>query len=642
MKRVEPKVFLVAYTEMNDEAVKAWLDHVGGLKVLDYITGDPGEQSIELAGRNCYRSFDVGLNPNISKVRTDSEEYHGNILKSAHGSVLEHATCSFAFEDVSRVFCYSDDTEVLTDEGWKKWPDVRGDEKFATISSGRLFFEKPEQYFCKDYEGDMYVVESEQVSLKVTPNHRMWVQLADTQKARRGEESFGIKLAEEIVHKRVRYQKGDVQWIGKRPEVIEIPATHRSWSRSDMGTETQRTYNARPYDAMLFARLLGYYLSEGTLSKHDAAIRLYQNPGPVYTKMLDTLHGLGFSVTDTSSGYGVGRKLAFNDVSLRDWLDKHCGNGALNKKVPDIVHGWSSDLISEFVDAYIEGDGNVHCKNRHRVAYTVSRQLADDLQILALKMGLSANIRIDDRVGQKREMKTGQVFENKNPCYIVSFLSLSRQYPYVNHNVSSKINNRWLRSNGYMDDLEPYNGKIYCVKVPSSGLLYVRRNGKPCWCGNTHELVRHRAGMAFSQVSLRYVRLDDLSFWIPDIIANNPEAMAVFEEVIEKCEWGQKELAKIYSIDEMKNFHQKKQLTSAFRRIAPIGLATGIYTSFNLRSLRWVIQMRTAAGAEVEIRKVFYEVYKTSREKWPYLFQDFVEVEGEDGIPECKPDYNKV
>ena len=262
MKHVEPKVFLIAYTHLDDDAVKLWLDHVGGLKALDHITGDDGEQLIELAGRNCYRSFDLGINPNISKIRTDSSEYHKNILNSAHGSVLEHATCSFAFEDCSRVF--------------------------------------------------------------------------------------------------------------------------------------------------------------------------------------------------------------------------------------------------------------------------------------------------------------------------------------------------------------------------------------------THEMVRSRAGTAFAQVSLRYVRLNDIPMWIPDIISDNKEALAVFEEVIEKCEWGQKELARIYDIDNVGDFHQKKLLTSAFRRIAPIGLATGIVVTFNIRSLRWVIQMRTSAAAEIEIRKVFCDVYNIVKGKYAFLFQDFEEIDTKDGLFEAKPKYSKV
>ena len=64
-----------------------------------------GERLVELMGRRCYLSFQPGkLNPNVSKIRDDIKEYCDNILKSGHGSVLEHVTFTFAIEGVSRVF----------------------------------------------------------------------------------------------------------------------------------------------------------------------------------------------------------------------------------------------------------------------------------------------------------------------------------------------------------------------------------------------------------------------------------------------------------------------------------------------------------------------------------------------------------
>jgi thymidylate synthase (FAD) len=52
---------------------------------------------------NCYRAWEPGLNPNVSKVRNDHEAYLTNILKSAHGSVLEHASFTFVLHNISRV-----------------------------------------------------------------------------------------------------------------------------------------------------------------------------------------------------------------------------------------------------------------------------------------------------------------------------------------------------------------------------------------------------------------------------------------------------------------------------------------------------------------------------------------------------------
>ena len=147
----------------------------------------------------------------------------------------------------------------------------------------------------------------------------------------------------------------------------------------------------------------------------------------------------------------------------------------------------------------------------------------------------------------------------------------------------------------------------------------------------THELVRHRAGCAFSQESLRYVRLTNLSFWFPPEVRENPEALKLFQEAIEYAEEVQSSLADIYNIGEMKNFNKKKQLTSMFRRLAPIGLATSIMFTANIRALRHIIAMRTSPSAEVEIRVVFDKIAKMCKDNYPNFFQDMTK-QGEDHL----------
>jgi thymidylate synthase (FAD) len=55
---------------------------------------------------NCYRSWEPGLNPNVTRIRTDQTKYLENILASAHGSVLEHVSFTFVLHNVSRVFSH--------------------------------------------------------------------------------------------------------------------------------------------------------------------------------------------------------------------------------------------------------------------------------------------------------------------------------------------------------------------------------------------------------------------------------------------------------------------------------------------------------------------------------------------------------
>lgn len=138
----------------------------------------------------------------------------------------------------------------------------------------------------------------------------------------------------------------------------------------------------------------------------------------------------------------------------------------------------------------------------------------------------------------------------------------------------------------------------------------------------THELVRHRAGMAYSQESLRYVRLDDLDFWLPEDAQNNAEAKQKFEDVVTFLEGVQKDLGRIYDIDNLETFHVKKQLTSMFRRLAPIGLGTSIMVTGNLRAWRHVIAMRSSEGAEEEIRIIADQLAEACKAHYPNVFQD--------------------
>jgi thymidylate synthase (FAD) len=138
----------------------------------------------------------------------------------------------------------------------------------------------------------------------------------------------------------------------------------------------------------------------------------------------------------------------------------------------------------------------------------------------------------------------------------------------------------------------------------------------------THELVRHRSGMSFSQESLRYVRLDNLGFWFPKALAGNKAAEKKYREVVGFLETVQKDLADLFDIANIKDFKTKKQLTSLFRRLAPLGLGTTILVTGNLRAFRHIIAMRTQAGAEEEIRLVVGEIARILKDEYPAVFQD--------------------
>jgi thymidylate synthase ThyX len=619
MHETTPTVFLIARPSIDLEGMSGYLRDVGGESWLERRTseaeGHPngGELLVEFGGRACYRSWEPGLNPNVTKIRTDQREYFANILRSAHGSVLEHANYSFALRNVSRVFCYDAETEVLTADGWKAWPEVDGSETFATLNpdNGHLEYQPATEHFAADYDGPMYRVCSEQVDLLVTPNHRMWVKAHDTQANKRGEEPYRIRLASEILGKRMAYQKTAI-WAGQETGAVKVPATSRAWQRRDSMVETVRHYDGAEFPLEEFARFLGHWLAEGSLNRHQICIA--QNRGESLDAMVENIRAMGLGTYVPRTGPGAVRT---QNVALRDSLAT-CGRRSYAKRVPAYVHKWGPAILRIFLDAYVDGDGSRRKDCNHCVIYTASRQMADDLQILAIKAGWSANIRVDDRTGLRRVMASGQEFRNARPNYIVSLVK-TRTHPLVNH--GGRSHDAW----------EHYKGKVYCVKVPN-GLLFVRRNGKPVVSGNTHELIRHRAGSAFSQESLRYVRLTDIGFRVPPAL--EPVRQQVIS-IVEQLEEFQVTAAKELGIDEDGvPFHVKKEVTSALRRLAPTGLSTDIVWTANARTLRHVIEMRTAEGAEEELRLVFDKIARIMQSEAPGLFQDFSRTEDGSWVPE--------
>lgn len=112
-------VHCIAKSKVARNEMRAWLDSVGATEypwdspdTLEGLEGvDPVAESrvtdatviIGNAAKRCYKSFEPGLNPNVTMVRDDWAKYFANILKVGHGSVLEHATWTFAIEGLTRV-----------------------------------------------------------------------------------------------------------------------------------------------------------------------------------------------------------------------------------------------------------------------------------------------------------------------------------------------------------------------------------------------------------------------------------------------------------------------------------------------------------------------------------------------------------
>ena len=147
----------------------------------------------------------------------------------------------------------------------------------------------------------------------------------------------------------------------------------------------------------------------------------------------------------------------------------------------------------------------------------------------------------------------------------------------------------------------------------------------------THELVRHRVGVAFSQTSGRYVRSDVLKVVMDPILS---PAHDLVEEARVYLENWYNEIQSRMKMDEIKDFTTKKKITSALRRMLPNGQSNEIGVTLNIRSLRHTIEMRTSRHAEWEIRYIFNQIYDLMKNRFPIMFFDANEelIEGQNEI----------
>ena len=152
----------------------------------------------------------------------------------------------------------------------------------------------------------------------------------------------------------------------------------------------------------------------------------------------------------------------------------------------------------------------------------------------------------------------------------------------------------------------------------------------------TGEMNRHRAGCAISEASMRYIRMSDMGFWMPlsllpcegdseELLEKKKESRRIFQDVFKGIEHFYSHLESVWGINDPGiAFSEKKKLTSMFRRIVPMGVATGGVWTMNLRALRHVLAMRMSPAAEEEIHLVAGMILKVMQAEEPVIFGDFI------------------
>ena len=335
--------------------------------------------------------------------------------------------------------CHDEETEVLTDQGFKKFNEVI---EFAEVADGTyntpiissvspvsntkiacfnsetdaLEYHTPSAAHIYNYDGNMYHFAGEKIDICVTPNHDMWTKKQVTINGKNTwSDWFKIKAFDQAS------KKG---WFKFKANV------------SDYKVKEIDSVKVGPYDVdiKIYLEFLGYLISEGCVyqnydnGRYDNSISISQSVSSMaYTKMRSCIAKFA-SQTDkichnkifiNDSGYAKNKPTEMWEgrilcKELVSYFKKEIGQNGNVKSIDKIIPRWALSLSKEnlliLLNALLDGDGSrgnsKYNNSTKSFRYsTVSKKLADDIYELVFKLGFSPNICISDRLIDGRAVK---------------------------------------------------------------------------------------------------------------------------------------------------------------------------------------------------------------------------------------------
>src|SRR6266566_4720883 len=148
----------------------------------------------------------------------------------------------------------------------------------------------------------------------------------------------------------------------------------------------------------------------------------------------------------------------------------------------------------------------------------------------------------------------------------------------------------------------------------------------------SHELVRHRAGFGYSQLSQRYVDESHAAFVMPPALLGDAQAAYVraVEALMQRYEWVTDKV------------HRRKMAREAARSVLPNATEVKIVVSGNARAWRTMLELRCGEGAELEIRRMAIGVLRLLQTEAGALFSDFEIYTADDKDEAARVVYHKV
>jgi ribonucleoside-triphosphate reductase len=329
----------------------------------------------EWAGAQAFSSFDTYLAP---FVRSDKLNY-----KQVKQMVQEFV---FNLNVGSRwgSQCVSEDTEVLTENGWRKYDEIK-DEKIATfnLQNGRIELLKPERIASYDFDGYLVRLKNRTQEQLVTPNHR-------------------------VVRKKFNSEKFEfieAQKLFEFKTPILVPLAGKTESKKEIDEN--------------LVKLFAWLVSEGCFSDGKRQrVMIYQSEKNKENcdEIREILRNLNLKWDETKKLSGFSKKRSVIRFRLNQDSSRKIRKLINSKKIPRIIKKLSERQIKLFIDTYVKGDGFIEKNGRIRIV-TKDKDIRDSIQELCSLCGYGSTNNL-------RENNVWQITIIRNP--VASITKLDR------------------------------------------------------------------------------------------------------------------------------------------------------------------------------------------------------------------------
>jgi len=501
--------------------------------------------------------------------------------------------------------CYSEDTEVLTKNGWKLIKEVNFNDEIITLNPKTNYIEyhKPTRLFKYEHNDEMIHFKSRNIDLIVTKNHKLWVAKDSSKNRKYDERKFELDYA--------------INFLDKR---------HYQTVRSN------GVYGSINYNNNLM-KLIGFFIGDGYMNlSYGKQIKFHIKKERKIKFIKDLTINLGFSLTKLKNNQYA---ITINNKETLE-LFKACYTDRKEKTIPrKILFNAMQENLKNLMYGYLFADGDYKLLKRGIYeATTTSKRLVDDLQSLAVLVGYGFT---KLNFVPKREdvlWKNGKITKKENIKELFTFRILTK-----------KLDVRFNNSNKEpKPEIIKYNGYIYSLEVPNH-IIMVRRNEKMVWSGNSsvlehslivfefeasrallQELSRHRIGVSPTIKSTRYtlkeLRNEKSFITYGEVVGENVATHYDLDRASKYVVLTDDDTTNAYiinALERVKWLIQENRSNDIAKYALPEAYKFKGQVSFNLRSLLHLLKLRIDKSALKEFRLLCKDIIDSLPPEWKEL-----------------------